>query len=468
MATILSVNDLDRMKEMASKSVHEVTTSEWGDQKKALQKSSAERAGKWGNTIAAQRRAKEQAKKKRLESEEMEKRKLDEDEARIQAQLRRDAIERAQRMLYEDSDKIKTFSSGMLMSDVMEERQAQIALGHTKRQIEAAEEEEWFELQQKQWSEHDQREISQEQRVSAKLLEEKGMRKQQIESTKKAIIGRQRLAHNEGQAILARSQEELQRQRQELMDKKVAARKAQEETARMNKLLQERRERERVAIEVEEKRIEDYAEKKEQLALERKERAEMKFREEMAIRQKMIDRANAHLASLQTGENRVLAKQIAEREKSDAEREAAKASFRAREMEACDLSRSEQMRLRREHKDREVQENQELADQWKESCERLKEEEVQEIVDTREYSTAIQQFQLRQVAEKQRRKAKVEAKGGMDAIRDIVRAAEVDDQFTHYAEACIDEYAQAGKDLKPLQIALRKSTVPNFMSHQIK
>eukprot|EP01050_Picozoa_sp_SAG11_P011943 SAG11_NODE_1298_length_5265_cov_3.096787_5_plen_41_part_00 len=37
--------------------------------------------------------------------------------------------------------------------------------------------------------------------------------------------------------------------------------------------------------------------------------------------------------------------------------------------------------------------------------------------------------------------------------QDGVRAAE------------IDKCAQAGKDLKPLQIALRKSTVPNFMSH---
>eukprot|EP01051_Picozoa_sp_SAG22_P006220 SAG22_NODE_400_length_11089_cov_6.934668_5_plen_469_part_00 len=468
MATILSVGDLDRMKEMAVTSIHETTPSEWNDQKKALQAASADRASRWGNTIAAQRRAKEQAKKKRLENEEMEKRKLDEDEARIQAQLRRDAIERAQRMLYEDSDKIKTFASGMLMSDVMEERQAQIALGHTKRHIEVAEEEEWFELQQKQWAEHDSREVQQEERVKSKLMEEKGMRKAQIETTKKAIVDRQKAAHAEGQAILARSQEELQRQRQELLDKKEAAQKAQEETARMNKLLQERRERERAAIEVEEKRIEDYAERKEQLALERKERAEMKFAEEMAVRQKMIDRANAHLASLQTGENKVLAKQIAEREKSDAEREAAKAAFRAREMEACDLSRSEQMRLRRDAKVREKVEQQQLADQWKESCERLKEEEVQEIVDQKEYATAIQQFQLRQVAEKQRRKAKTEAKNGMDAIRDIVRAAEVDDQFTHYAEACIDEYAQAGKDLKPLQIALRKSTVPNFMSHQIK
>jgi hypothetical protein len=442
MATLLSADDLERMKMSAATSVHEVTPNEWNDQKKYLQKMSAERAGKWGNTIAAQRRAKEQAKKNRLESQEMEKRVLDQEEAQIQAQLRQDAIERAQRMLYEDSDKVKTFSSGMLLSDVCEERQAQIALSHTKRQIEAAEEEEWFELQQKQWSEHDQRETSQEVRVRAKLAQEKVMRKEQIVQTKTAIIQRQKAAQREGQAILANSQEELQRQKQELLDKKEAARKAQEETARMNKLLQERRERERAAIEMEERKIEEYAETKENLAVERKERAEMKFREEMAIRQKMIDRANAHLASLNTNENKMLSNQIAQREKADSEREGAKAAFRAREMEACDLSRSEQLRLRRERKEQDKRENAELSEQWKASCENLKEEELQEILDQKDYSKAIQQFQLRQVAEKQRRKAKVDARNEMGAIRDIVRAQEVDDQFNVYAEACIDEYAQ--------------------------
>ena len=64
--------------------------------------------------------------------------------------LHRDAIERAQRMLYEDSDRVKTFASGMLLSDVLEEREAQIHLKHTKLQIEAAEEEEWYQLQQEQ------------------------------------------------------------------------------------------------------------------------------------------------------------------------------------------------------------------------------------------------------------------------------------------------------------------------------
>jgi Spy/CpxP family protein refolding chaperone len=84
------------------------------------------------------------------------------------------------------------------------------------------------------------------------------------------------------------------------------------------------------------------------------------------------------------------------------------------------------------------------------------------------YSQAIQQFQLRQVAEKHRRKTKVEEREEMEAIRDIVRAKELDSQFEAYAGACMDEYREAGKDLRPLEVALRKATMPNTSSHTIK
>merc|ERR1711871_669110 len=304
--------------------------------------------------------------------------------------------------------------------------------------------------------------------VLEKISQAAEMRSAQLEKAKADIIARRGAAIREGVAINNRAQEELERQKQEILDKQAAARKAQEETAHMNKLLQQRRERERSAIEKEERKIEAYARKKEALAQERKDRAELKFNEEMAVRQKMIDNANAHLASLKDNEEKTLAAQVLAREQADAEREAAKAAFRAREMEACDVSRREQMRIKREQTIRKKEEDKELAEQWQDSCQKLKEEELQEIEDAKMYSTAIQQFQLRQVAEKHRRKAKVEEREEMEAIRDIVRAKELDSQFEAYAGACMDEYREAGKDLRPLEVALRKATQPNTSSHTIK
>ncbi len=465
---VVQMSDLERMRHEAARSIHEPTTNEWDATRKELSKKSQARAAKWGNTIAAQRRNKEQEKKDRLEKIEMGKRELDRQEAEIQAMQRKDAIERAQRMLYEDSDKVKTFSSGMLLSDVLEERQAQIELAQKKRQIEAAEDEEWFELQQRQWSEHDRAEKAKAEKVLSKVSQVSQMRSDQLVKTKANMIARREQEILEGKAINQRAQEELERQKQKIIEQKEATKKAQRETAHMNKLLQQRRERERKAIELEERKIEAYARKKEALAQERKDRAEMKFNEEMAIRQQMIDKANEHLAGLKNSEEKTLAAQVLAREQADAEREAAKAAFRAREMEACDVSRREQMRIRREQSMRKKAEDSELSVQWQESCQKLKEEELQEIEDARMYSQAIQQFQLRQVAEKHRRKTKVEEREEMEAIRDIVRAKELDSQFEAYAGACMDEYREAGKDLRPLEVALRKATMPNTSSHTIK
>lgn len=40
---------------------------------------------------------------------------------------RRQQIERANKMLFDDTDKVKAFHSRLLMSDVMKEREAQVA-----------------------------------------------------------------------------------------------------------------------------------------------------------------------------------------------------------------------------------------------------------------------------------------------------------------------------------------------------
>lgn len=464
--TVISGHDFARIRGSTAEDTAPVAN--WESERAQLSKTSKDRAAKWGNTIAAQRRQKEEAKKAKVEQVEMGRRELDRQEAEIRARKRADAIERAQRMLYEDSDKVKTFSSGMLLSDVIEERQAQIGLSQTKRQIEAAEDEEWFELQQKQWSAHDARETQQEQSRLAKVSQVGAMRADQLEKTKANIIARRAAEIREGVAINNRAQEELERQKQEILDKAASTRRAQEETAHMNKLLQQRREKERMAIEKEERKIEAYARKKENLAQERKDRAEEKFMEEMAVRQKMIDRANEHLAKLKNSEDTILAAQIEAREQADAEREAAKAAFRAREMEACDISRSEQMRIRREASERKKLEDKYMKEQWTEACAQLKDSELQEILDAKDYSKAIQNFQLRQVAEKHRRAGKVEERMEMEALRDIVRAKELDNQFEAYAGACMEEYAAANKDLRPLQVALGRSTHQKLHSHWIK
>ncbi|XP_075685539.1 cilia- and flagella- associated protein 210 isoform X2 [Rhinoderma darwinii] len=97
-------------------------------EREALHLRSKEMVKNWTNTISGLRKEKLQAKKLREESEEEEKKKHDLEEAQYQAEKRRQAIENARVKQYYQNDKVKTFHSALLLTEVMKERDAQIEL----------------------------------------------------------------------------------------------------------------------------------------------------------------------------------------------------------------------------------------------------------------------------------------------------------------------------------------------------
>ncbi|XP_030065563.1 cilia- and flagella- associated protein 210 [Microcaecilia unicolor] len=82
----------------------------------------------WTNTITGQRQKRLTAKKLREEREQEEKQRIDLEEAKYQAEKRREAIENAQLKQYYMTDRVKNFHSGLLLTQVMKEREAQIEL----------------------------------------------------------------------------------------------------------------------------------------------------------------------------------------------------------------------------------------------------------------------------------------------------------------------------------------------------
>ena len=63
-----------------------------------------------------------------------EQQRLDEEEARIQEEERRRIIERANRLLYQDTDRAKTFHSAMLLSNALYVG-AESAMRHCQRAL---------------------------------------------------------------------------------------------------------------------------------------------------------------------------------------------------------------------------------------------------------------------------------------------------------------------------------------------
>lgn len=77
----------------------------------------------WPNTIGALRKKKDDERIKRLEEEEIERRKVDAIEYGLQVKERTDAIERANKAMHDSKDQVKAFHSKMLLCDTIQERE---------------------------------------------------------------------------------------------------------------------------------------------------------------------------------------------------------------------------------------------------------------------------------------------------------------------------------------------------------
>jgi len=98
-----------------------------------LQEKSKARVKNWPNTIDALRKKKDEERIRRLEEEEIERRKIDAMEYELQVQMRNEALERANKAMHDSKDQVKAFHSKMLLCDVMQERDMQLQLRKKKQ-----------------------------------------------------------------------------------------------------------------------------------------------------------------------------------------------------------------------------------------------------------------------------------------------------------------------------------------------
>jgi len=103
----------------------------------------------WENTIEGQRLKKLQARKLREEQEEEERKKIDIEEAKIQAQKRKEAIERAKQQQYYETDRVKGFHGALLLTEVLKERDAQIEFKNSRKNFQKERDNHILELQKK-------------------------------------------------------------------------------------------------------------------------------------------------------------------------------------------------------------------------------------------------------------------------------------------------------------------------------
>ena len=85
-----------------------------------MQEKSEARVKNWPNTIQALRRKKDDARFERFKKDEEERRKIDEEEAAYQANIKKEILDKANKQIYETQDRVKKFQSALLLADTLQ------------------------------------------------------------------------------------------------------------------------------------------------------------------------------------------------------------------------------------------------------------------------------------------------------------------------------------------------------------
>uniref|UniRef100_A0A0B6YQ31 Trichohyalin-plectin-homology domain-containing protein n=1 Tax=Arion vulgaris TaxID=1028688 RepID=A0A0B6YQ31_9EUPU len=131
--TVLSKQDWDRIeRELNRRQIQNEMARQMCEEREEQKRKSKEIIKNWSNTIAGQRQKKLEARRTREEKEEEERKEIDLEEAKFQAQKRREALDKAKTQQYYQTDRVKTFHSALTLTEVLKERDAQLELKRLK------------------------------------------------------------------------------------------------------------------------------------------------------------------------------------------------------------------------------------------------------------------------------------------------------------------------------------------------
>jgi hypothetical protein len=209
---------------------------------------------------------------------------------------------------------MKAFKGKLLMSDVLAEREVQLQLKARKATHEKKLEEQWEELDKAKMEAFDEK-------VKQKLIDEYDRKmanskviSDQLHEFKMKYIKRMQDEMLEAELINRQVKEELAREAQKDQDRKRKMQEQKETLRKANHDLIEAQGREKQKEMAEERMIEEYARKKDELDQLKKDREEQKFQEKQRTRQQLIERQAEVLRNMKNREDEILNKQVEEAE----------------------------------------------------------------------------------------------------------------------------------------------------------
>lgn len=428
----------------------------------AIRARSQARYSTWTNTLEAQRRNKMVQEQKRRDQIEAAQALIDIQEQQFQDQKRKFQIDRANRILYQGTDRVKEMHSGLLQSQVLLERKEQLKVRERKKAMEAAHDKYYADLEAKQMKEAEEREAAMEEskRLKGMRMAKTQLRQLQERQERRDAIKRDAIAEGEYNKHIA----ELALRESIIDDKKRQM--IQRENNRAFKefnLQQQQRRAAAASLEAEEdKKIEKFAKEKEALMAHRAAVAHHTFTQKQDSFEAMLKVQHDHLKSIQDAEKNRTIRQCKELERTQDAKYMHMVQQRAKMEAAVRASRAKQVARKVALTKKEQESDKRMLAAWKRRSDEIEaEDRAREAMERRKQ--LLLKKQLQQQIDQKKERAAAEQRRDRDECRRQQMALDADDAaFEDYAEQAIADFEAKGCDPKPMRIILNK---PQDLEH---
>ncbi|EQC29612.1 hypothetical protein SDRG_12618 [Saprolegnia diclina VS20] len=454
----VTITEADLARILRNVSEPEVTNRE--AKRAQLRELSQTRTNKWPNTLEAMRRKKENWKKDKEDREEDERRKVDMEEARLQIEARTRQIERANRLLYEQTDKMKTLRSKELLNDVLADREFQLAEKAALAAMDKRVEDQWIALERTQLADADAKKAADEARRHAQSLALAAIQKTQLDEYKTNFIATLREEKRDGERIKAKAEQDNRDEDEAEAARKRKSKQASEDTRLANERLKALRAREKELEYQEDLKREEDAQKKEARVAKREALQRQKEERKTAQKMRMIDLATANLLKVEQKSEARLENQKKEvRLKEDTELKH-RADRRAAQKRAIDHSRAHQLSEKARAKEEERAAAKEQMMQWAEYNRSVEQALVHEENERRLDNMKLAALQQTQAHAK--RSLDMEERAAQILAEETIKISQSTEQelYTQYASQVLAAAEARGvKNTFPLKQAMKAKNI---------
>ena len=410
----------------------------------------------WPDSIEMRKKNQFEIAKKRFLEEEERRRLIDIEEKKYYDAQNNLIIQKAQKLLFDEQDPVKTFNMKLMYCDMLKERDYQNEIKNRKKEINNIIEKQFLEMDKKNRENYDKKEIKKAEIEEEKKKFRMKVINDQLRQSKIKIIQdyQEKLVEGELMKLNMKKALEEEKKEKELIEQKKKEQRKQYIEA--NKRLQQYKEELKKKEVEEDKKIQEFAFKKQQLEdLKKKIEAE-KEKEKQKQRDKLEAAQMAYYNSLKKNENEILERSLKEAE----DRNAAEARREKEKRDKMMNDIKEQIKADKERKEAEriknKEEDMQYIDDYKRKLKVMEDAEKEEWRQRRQRNKDLADYQKLQYEEKKRLAVDDFKQFNEDSYKNLRRLEIEDNDFIKYAEYWIKEYKQQGKNITPLLLELKR------------